>query len=69
MGLLGQARGVPALVKIGQELSSFAVPHADLSLGTPGSVSALVAFASNLALALALAIVVLNRRELSYASD
>ena len=69
MGFLGQARSLPTLAKIGQEMSSFAVPHADLSLGSPGSVYALVAFASNLALALALAIVVLNRRELSYASD
>jgi len=68
IGFLGQTRAVPLLMHAGQELTSFAVPHAVLSLESPASVYALAAFASNLALSLALAIAVLNRRELSYAS-
>jgi len=70
VGMIGQVRHSSVLTWIGQEMGAFVSPKievAQLVAGTP-SWFTLATYASNLTLALVLAILILNRKELSYAS-
>ena len=67
-GLLQQ----PVLSRAGREIAGFAAPDLPfnlLALGMKPSWFPIVSYFSTIALCLALAILVMNRRELSYASD
>jgi len=70
MSMVGQFQHVAAVSWLGQELGALLSPHVELAqivAGTP-SWSALAAYASNLTLCLLVAVLVMNRKELSYAS-
>jgi hypothetical protein len=70
LSLIGQLRQWPALQWAGQELGALLGPKLDLAAfvaGAPFWLPALT-YASNLTLCLLLAVVVMNRKELSYAS-
>ncbi len=68
---VGQIKGWPAVERAGQELQQFLNPHLRLGWlfghGDPGWL-ALVSALSTLALSLALAVWIVNRKELSYAA-
>jgi ABC-type transport system involved in multi-copper enzyme maturation permease subunit len=69
--MLGQVASRPVITRVGSEMTGFITPRFDLTPflgGAEPSWFAIAAYCSTLTLSLALAIVVLNRRELSYAS-
>ena len=69
--MVGGFAGRPMIGRIGTEMTGFITPRFDLTpflTGADPSWFAVAAYFSTLTLCLALAIVVLNRRELSYAS-
>jgi len=69
--MVGQFAARPLVSRIGTEMTGFITPRFDLTpffAGVDPSWAAIAAYASTVTLSLALAIVVLNRRELSYAS-
>lgn len=72
LGTLGQAvQSLAFLAPIGREIERFTAPRIALTpllQGTPISWVAIVTYGSTLAVCLALAIVLVNRKELSYAS-
>ena len=69
---IGSSRSVGALVRAAEELQRFLKPQLEIGPivhGGPVSWFAVVSYFSTVTLCLALAIVVMNRRELSYASS
>lgn len=68
--MVGQLRNSTALTWIGQEIGSLLSPRIEVAQIVAGSPSwfALATYASNLTLCLLLAILILNKKELSYAS-
>jgi ABC-type transport system involved in multi-copper enzyme maturation permease subunit len=70
MQLIGQVSGRGAISRVGAEIAGFISPRLDLTALVAGTPSwfAIAGYFSTVTLCLALAIVVLNRRELSYAS-
>jgi ABC-type transport system involved in multi-copper enzyme maturation permease subunit len=69
LGTIGQFRQSALLIGAGREIGAFVSPHVDLAQIAAGSLSwfTIATWASNLTLCLLLAIVVVNRKELSYA--
>jgi ABC-type transport system involved in multi-copper enzyme maturation permease subunit len=69
-GMIGQFRHSSLLVAIGQEVGALVSPRIELQAILAGSVSwfAIATWASNVTLCLLLAVLVMNRKELSYAS-
>lgn len=70
IGMVGQFRSSPALARAGEELHGFLVPRIDLAQALVGSPPwfEITSWLSTVTLCLALAILVMNRKELSYAS-
>lgn len=70
LGVIGQAANQVAFRRAGDEVLKFLTPRIDIGTLTAGPVSwfEIVSYLSTVTLCLALAIVVLNRKELSYAS-
>ena len=71
MGMAGGALQQPLLTRVGTELVGFMFPKPDLALlvsASPLPLFPIASYLSTVALCLALAMVVMNRKELSYAS-
>ena len=70
IGMIGQFRHATLLLGIGQEIGALVSPRLELQAILAGSISwfAIATWASNLTLCLLLAVLVMNRKELSYAS-
>jgi ABC-type transport system involved in multi-copper enzyme maturation permease subunit len=72
VSLIGSAAKMPALTRAAEELKTFLAPKLDLTGWVldhgPVSWFAVVSYASSITLCLVIAIVVMNRKELSYAS-
>jgi len=70
IGMVGQFKSAPLLVRAGEELHGFLVPRIDLAQALVGSPPwfEITSWLSTVTLCLALAILVMNRKELSYAS-
>jgi hypothetical protein len=68
--MIGQMRQSSVLTWIGQEIGSLLSPRIEIAQIVAGSPSwfAIATYASNLTLCLVVAILVLNKKELSYAS-
>lgn len=70
VGMIGQLRQSGAITWIGHEIGTLVSPKIEIAQIVAGSPSwfAIATYASNLTLCLLLAILILNRKELSYAS-
>ena len=70
LGGIGQMRAWPWLARAGQEVLRFTAPRLDLAAMMAGEVSwfDVTSYASTVTICLLLAMVVINRRELSYAA-
>jgi ABC-type transport system involved in multi-copper enzyme maturation permease subunit len=71
VGMIGQLQHAAVMSWIGQEVGALVSPRIELAQVMAGSPSwfAIATYASNLSLCLVLAILVMNRKELSYASS
>jgi ABC-type transport system involved in multi-copper enzyme maturation permease subunit len=70
MTMIGQFRHSESLLGLGQEIGALVSPKIELAQIATGAISwfAIATWASNLTICLLLAILVMNRKELSYAS-
>lgn len=72
VGMVGQFRQSPAMIRTGEEISRFigaTVPLASFTSGHQVAWFELVSYLSTISICVVVAVVMLNRREISYASE